>query len=139
MTATLHDFQAKAIDIKGQGTPQSASCHDRVVGRKWSAPQLRAVAEKDQEVQQHLAHVEARIALAEHACTISVHEVRCVVLATMGQIAGTYYIVAALHLAQLALVFPELLTEEQQSLLLAPLQAAEQETERAPESELFAA
>lgn len=139
MTTTVLGLPARATHIEGPYPSKSASCHDRIFGREWSAQQLIAVAEKDQEVQQHLAHMEARVTLAEHASVISVNEVRHMVVKTMGKIAGTYYVVAALHLALLALAFPKLLTQEQHALLLAPLEAAEQETARAPEGELFAA
>jgi hypothetical protein len=135
MATTTHGFDL----ITTYGGNPYTSKSDRTFARKWSARQLLAVAEKDQEVQQHLAHMEARIALADYADMISTNKIRHMVVQTMGGLAGTYYIVAALHLALLALAFPELLTHTQHALLLAPLEAAEQEAEWAPEGELFAA
>jgi hypothetical protein len=139
MTTTVSRFQAKATYVEGPGTLRSASCHDRILGRLWSPSQLLAVAAKDQEVQQNLTHMEARIALANYAGMISTNKIRHMVVEIMGGVAGTYYMVAALHLALLALAFPEMLTQAQHALLLAPLEAAEQETEWAPAGELFAA
>jgi hypothetical protein len=139
MTTTVLGFPARATHVEGPYPSRSASCHDRIFGRLWSPSQLLVVAAKDQEVQQNLAHMEARIAVTNYAGMISTNKIRHMVIETMGGVSGTYYVVAALHLALLALAFPELLTQEQHALLLAPLEAAEQETARAPEGELFAA
>jgi hypothetical protein len=139
MTTTVIGFPARATHLKGPYPSRSASCHDRIFGHLWSPSQLLAVAAKDQEVQQNLAHMEARIAVANYAEMMSTNKIRHMVVETMGGVSGTYYMVAALHMAQLALAFPELLTQEQHALLLAPLEAAEQETDREPAGELFAA
>jgi hypothetical protein len=100
-------------------------CSNRILGRRWTTDQLYALADRDRKVQRHVEHGAARIALAAYFPTVDTAALRSLVTATMGTIAGTYWMVAALHLAQLALVHPELLTPTQYSLLLAPLEAAE--------------
>ena len=100
-------------------------CSNRILGRRWTTDQLYALADRDRKVQRHVERGAARIALAAHFPTVDTAALRSLVTATMGTIAGTYWMVAALHLAQLALAHPELLTPTQYSLLLAPLEAAE--------------
>ena len=97
----------------------------RILGRRWTTDQLHALAARDRRVQHHVEHGAARTALAPYFPTVDTAILRAMVTATMGTIAGTYWMVAALHLAQLALAHPELLTPVQYSLLLAPLEAAE--------------
>jgi hypothetical protein len=97
----------------------------RILGRRWTTDQLHALAARDRKVQHHVEHGAARIALAARFPTVDTAVLRAMVTATMGTIAGTYWMVAALHLAQLALAHPELLTPHQYNLLLAPLEAAD--------------
>jgi hypothetical protein len=97
----------------------------RILGRRWTTDQLHALAASDRKAQQHVEHGAARSALAAYFPTVDTAVLRSLVTATMGTIAGTYWMVAALHLAQLALAHPELLTPTQYNLLLAPLEAAE--------------
>jgi hypothetical protein len=97
----------------------------RILGRRWTTDQLYALADRDRKVQRHVEHGAARIALAAYFPTVDTAALRSLVTATMGTIAGTYWMVAALHLAQLALAHPQLLTPTQYNLLLAPLEAAE--------------
>jgi hypothetical protein len=105
-----------------EGEPPQAH---RILGRRWTTDQLYALAARDLKVQRHVEHGAARIALAAHFPAVDTAAIRSMVIATMGTIAGTYWMVAALHLAQLALAHPELLTPTQYGLLLAPLEAAE--------------
>ena len=98
---------------------------DRILDRSWTAGQLHALAARDRKVQQHVEHGCARMALAAHFHTVDTAALRTLVTSVMGSIAGTYWMVAALHLAQLALAHPHLLTSFQYELLLAPLEAAE--------------
>ncbi|MGN7250382.1 hypothetical protein [Arthrobacter sp. SAFR-014] len=91
----------------------------------WTAGQLQAVAEMDKRVQRHPQHMLARIALANHGNTPSLERIRASVVRSLGGAAGTHYIVAALHLAHLAMALPHALSATQRSLLLAPLKAAE--------------
>lgn len=98
---------------------------DRILGRPWTPEQLHALAEKDRQVQRHVEYARARMALAAHAPFIDAAGVRAMVTRTLRTTAGTYWIIAALHLAQLALACPHLLTPLQRDLLLAPLEAAE--------------
>ena len=97
----------------------------RILGRRWTAEQLHALAARDRKVQQHVEHGAARMALAAHFPTVDTTALRSMAAAAMGTTAGTYRMVAALHLAQLALDHPRLLTPVQYRLLLAPLEAAE--------------
>jgi hypothetical protein len=97
----------------------------RILGRAWTADQLHALAARDRRAQQHVEHAAARAALAAHFPTVDTAAIRSMVTTTVGTIAGTYWMVAALHLAQLALAHPHLLTPAQYNLLLAPLEAAE--------------
>jgi hypothetical protein len=105
--------------------PMTPAGEDRILGRAWTAEQLHALAARDRRVQQHVEHGPARTALAAHAAGVDTAGLRALVTAAMGCIAGTYWMVAALHLAQLALAHPHLLTPLQYELLLAPLEAAE--------------
>lgn len=95
------------------------------VERAWTRQQLQAVAETDRRVQRHPQHMLARMALANHGRASDLEGVRAAVARAMGGHGDIHYIVAALHLAQLALAFPELLTATQRALLIAPLAAAE--------------
>jgi hypothetical protein len=107
-------------------TPAGEYRHEhRILGRAWTAEQLHALAARDRKVQQHVEHGPARAALAAHAASVDTAVLRSLVTAAMGCIGGTYWMVAALHLAQLALAHPHLLTPAQYDLLLAPLEAAE--------------
>ena len=91
----------------------------------WTAGQLQAMAEMDKRVQRHPQHMLARMALANHGNSSSLERIRASVVRSLGGAAGTHYIVAALHLAYLALALPHALSATQRSLLLAPLKAAE--------------
>jgi hypothetical protein len=97
----------------------------RILSRPWTTDQLHALAARDRKAQQHVEHAAARCALATYFPTVDTAALRTMVTEVMGTIAGTYWMVAALHLAQLALAHPELLTPVQYHLLLAPLEAAE--------------
>jgi hypothetical protein len=111
----------------------------RIFCRSWSAAQLRAAAEADRNAQRYGAHMSARIALAGSAHLVDPAPIRSMVAACMGGVAGTYYIVAALHLAQLAILLPHLLTDTQYRLLLSPLEAAENAAEPVSSAMLLAA
>ena len=91
----------------------------------WTAGQLQALAEMDKRVQRHPQHMLARMALANHANSPSLDRIKASVVRSLGGAAGTQYIVAALHLANLAMALPHALSPTQRSLLLAPLKAAE--------------
>lgn len=103
----------------------------RNLDRLWTRSQLHAAAEMDRRVQKHPQHMLARMALADHAASVSLNRIRSSVTLSFGGTAGAYYIVAALHLAYLALSFPQLLTDTQRALLVAPLEAAEMAGETA--------
>ena len=98
---------------------------DRIVGAAWSVEQLRAMAECYEVIQSHTLYSSTAVRLASRTGLIDRSSVSSMVTATMGGIGGTYWMVAALTTAQLALSFPHLLTEEQISLLLTPLTVAE--------------
>ncbi|RAX45288.1 hypothetical protein DQ354_11140 [Arthrobacter sp. AQ5-06] len=98
----------------------------RIVGRTWTPEQLHALAVTDREAQRQVEHRSARIALVDRAHLVDADRIRSIVVESMGGIAGTYYMVAALHLAELAITYPQLLTDTQYNVLLAPLEAAEQ-------------
>jgi hypothetical protein len=98
----------------------------RIVGRTWTPEQLYVLAATDREAQRHVEHMSARIALVDRAHLVDADRIRSIVVECMGGIAGTYYMVAALHLAELAITYPQLLTDTQYNVLLAPLEAAEQ-------------
>jgi hypothetical protein len=118
--------------------------HDpsEILDRRWKRQELRAAAEMDRKVQRHPQHMLARLALANHGDMLSLERIRVSVARSLGGTAGTHYIVAALHLAHLALAFPQTLSATQQALLTAPLEAAEmarESTEDAPaEAEIAA-
>jgi hypothetical protein len=98
---------------------------DQLLDRRWSRKQLQATAEMDRKVQKHPQHMLARVALANYANSMDLERIRSSVTRSLGGSAGTHYIVAALHLAHLALTFPHSLSVTQRALLLAPLEAAE--------------
>lgn len=97
----------------------------KLLHRDWTKTQLQAVAEVDRRVQRHPQHMLARMALANHGNSSDVALIRASVARSLGGAAGTHYIVAALHLAHLALTFPYALSPSQRALLLAPLESAE--------------
>ncbi len=98
----------------------------RIIGRTWVPEQLHALALADREAQRHVEHMSARLALVDLAHLVDSSRIRAMVVESMGGIAGTYYMVAALLLAELAITYPQHLTDTQYNLLLSPLQAAEQ-------------
>ncbi|HEY3573460.1 MAG TPA: hypothetical protein VGK98_06500 [Arthrobacter sp.] len=102
-----------------------AEDHALPLNRDWTAGQLQALAEMDKRVQRHPQHMLARMALANHGKCSSLERIRASVVRSHGGASGTHYIVAALHLAHLALALPHKLSATQRSLLLAPLKAAE--------------
>jgi hypothetical protein len=102
--------------------------------RRWTKKQLQATAEMDRSVQRHPEHMLARIALANKGNSVDLEGIRTSVVRSLGGSAGTHYIIAALHLAHLALTFPHALSPTQQALLLAPLEAAEVAADDAGES-----
>ncbi|MBP2216960.1 hypothetical protein [Arthrobacter sp. CAN_C5] len=83
------------------------------------------MAECYEVTQSHILFRCAAVRLASRTRRIDSPALRSMVTGIMGGVEGTYWVVAALTMAQLALSFPELLTEAQASLLLAPLVAAE--------------
>ena len=95
-----------------------------LLDRDWTAGQLYALAEMDKRVQRHPQHMLARVALANRGKSSGLERIRASVVRSLGGVAGTHYIVAALHLAYLALALPGDLSATQRSLLLAPLKAA---------------
>lgn len=97
----------------------------KALDRYWTKTQLQATAEMDRKVQRHPQHMLARMALANHGNSLDLERIRTSVARTLGGTAGTHYIVAALHLAHLARIFPQTLSTTQRALLLAPLEAAE--------------
>ena len=109
----------RRADCTGAGDPTQS------LDRLWTRRQLQAAAEMDRKVQKHPQHMIARMALANHGSSLSLERIRASVARSLGGTAGTYYIVAALHLAYLALAFPQALSATQRALLLAPLEAAE--------------
>ena len=104
---------------------RAAGDRARTLDRHWTRGQLQAAADMDRAVQKRPEHMLARMALANEADSLNVETIRGNVARSMGGVAGTYYVVAALHLAYLALAFPNLLTDTQRNLLTAPLKAAE--------------
>lgn len=98
----------------------------RIIGRTWVPEQLQALALTDREAQRHVEHMSARLALVDRAHLVDANRIRAMVVESMGGIAGTYYMVAALLLAELAITYPQQLTDAQYNLLLSPLEAAEQ-------------
>lgn len=99
---------------------------ERILGRAWTKEQLLVVAETDREVQHYPDHMRARITLANKVRMVDARPIRSMIAETMGGVEGTYYMTAALQLAQLAILFRQNLTATQYALLIAPLEAAEQ-------------
>jgi hypothetical protein len=97
----------------------------QLLDRLWTKAQLQATAKMDRNVQRHPQHMLARMALANHGNSLDLERIRASVVRSLGCCAGTHYIVAALHLAHLALTYPHALSATQRALLLAPLEAAE--------------
>lgn len=112
-------------DHSNGGVMETILYSSRIVGRAWTAEQLHALADADRKAQRHVEHMAARMALANHSHLVDFRKFGALVAESLGTAAGTYWITAALHLAQLAIVFPQLLTADQYALLLAPLEAAE--------------
>jgi hypothetical protein len=108
--------------VKQGKKPHTSS---RIVGHNWTREQLQVVAQVDRDVQRHPQHMLARLALVNDAHASDVQEIRSIVASAMDGITGTYYIVAALHLAQMAITLSHKLTATQFALLVAPLEAAE--------------
>ncbi len=98
----------------------------RIIGRIWTPEQLHALASADRKAQRHVEYGSARRALVSCAHLVDTTHIRAKVVEGMGGIAGTYYVVAALVLAELAMTCPQQLTDTQYNLLLSPLDAAEQ-------------
>ena len=97
----------------------------QLLERHWTKKQLQAAAEMDRIVQRHPQHMLARMALANQEDSLNLERIRASVVQSLGGRSGTHYIVAALHLAHLALTSPHALSATQRALLLAPLEAAE--------------
>ncbi len=108
-----------------QGDRTGDEDSSQLLDRRWTKTQLQATAEMDRNVQRHPQHMLARMALANHANYSDLERIRTSVARSLGGVGGTHYIVAALHLAHLALTFPHSLSATQRALLLAPLEAAE--------------
>ncbi len=98
----------------------------RIIGRTWTPEQLHALASTDRKAQHHVEHKSARRALVGCMHLVDANRIRAKVVEGMGGVAGTYYMVAALVLAELAMTCPQQLTDTQYNLLLSPLDAAEQ-------------
>jgi hypothetical protein len=60
----------------------------------------------------------ARVALANYANSFGLDRIKASVARSLGSISGTHYVVAALHLAHLTLLFPHAHSSTQQALLL---------------------
>ncbi|MBP2215097.1 hypothetical protein [Arthrobacter sp. CAN_C5] len=103
---------------------------ERIVGTAWTAEQLRATADCYDTIRSHTLYASTAVRLASRTRLIDTSAARSIVTGVMGGIHGTSWMVAALTTAQLALSFPELLTDEQTALLLAPLAADESLAER---------
>ncbi|MBT2548150.1 hypothetical protein [Arthrobacter sp. ISL-65] len=108
-----------------QGQRRDGGDHTQFLDRHWTKRQLEAAAEVDRRVQRHPQHMLARMALANYGNSLGLDRIRASVARSLGGISGTHYVVAALHLAHLALSFPHTLSSTQQALLLAPVEAAE--------------
>lgn len=124
------DGSSDVIDLERRPRPfveQGKKPHtsSRIFGRNWTREQLQVVEQVDREVQRHPQHMLARLALVNDAQASDIQAIRSMVAGSMNGIAGTYYMVAALHLAQMAITLSHKLTATQFALLVAPLEAAE--------------
>lgn len=99
---------------------------ERIFRPDWTSEQLLVLGRADREAQRDVEHMRARLALVNHAGEVDLGRLRSMVSRILGSIADTYWIVAALQLAYLAMAHPQSLTDAQFSLMLAPLEAAEQ-------------
>ncbi len=104
---------------------KSVASLDRIFEAEWTPERLQAVAASYEVVQSHTSFNSTVVRLASRTDRVDMPSLRALVTRTMGQVEGTYWMVAALATAHLALSCPELLTEAQTSLLLAPLIAGE--------------
>ncbi|WP_294564689.1 hypothetical protein [uncultured Arthrobacter sp.] len=104
---------------------KSAAPLDRIFGIEWTPERLQAAAASYELVQTHTSFNSTVVRLASRTDRVDMQSLRALVTRTMGRVEGTYWMVAALAMAHLALSCPELLTEEQTSLLLTPLAAGE--------------
>lgn len=114
----------EAVSTICQGHLGDGGDPGQFLDRYWTKSQLEAAAEMDRRVQRHPQHMLARVALANYANSLGLDRIRASVARSLGSISGTHYVVAALHLAHLALLFPHALSSTQQALLMAPLEAA---------------
>lgn len=115
----------ESISTIHQGQRTGDEDSSRLLDHRWTKTQLQATVEMDRKVQRHPQHMLARMALANYGNSLDLERIRTGVARSLGSAAGTHYIVAALHLAHLALTFPHALSAAQRALLLAPLEAAE--------------
>jgi hypothetical protein len=97
---------------------------DRILEVEWTPERLQAAAESYAVVQSHTSFHSTVVSLASRTDRVDMPSLRSLVTRTMGRVEGTYWMVAALATAHLALSCSELLTEAQASLLLTPLAAA---------------
>jgi hypothetical protein len=114
----------EALSTICQGHRGDGGDPGQFLDRHWTTRQLGAVVEMDRRVQRHPQHMLARVALANYGNSLGLDRIRASVARSLDGISGTHYVVAALHLAHLALLFPHALSSTQQALLLAPLEAA---------------
>jgi hypothetical protein len=115
----------ESVRTIGQSNRTCVDAPSQIWDRRWTRQELMAAAEMDRKVQRHPQHMLARLALANHGDSSCLERIRTSVARSLGGTAGTHYIVAALHLAHLALTFPQILSATQQAILTAPLEAAE--------------
>lgn len=105
--------------------PPTALPAARIFDRVWTQDQLRAVESENHYAAQDVQHFPARLALSGHGLSIDGRRIRALVEEVMGGREETYYIVAALCHAHLAISFPDRLTDHQRELLLSPVVASE--------------
>lgn len=98
---------------------------DRIFGTDWTPAQLQAIAERYEFIQSHTLYSSTAVRVAPKTQVIDRAALRALVARTMGRVEGTYWMVAAMTMAHLAISFPQLLTEEQVCLLLDPIAAGE--------------
>lgn len=96
----------------------------RIFDRTWTADQLGALEPALMEAARNSQHEAGRRAFHRLGLTIDRDRIKTMVNDVLGWY-GTYYTQAALADAHLAISYPELLTDRQRELLLAPLVAAE--------------
>jgi hypothetical protein len=97
----------------------------QIFDRPWTREQLLGAAEASRESEEHTDYRGAARAMVGRGRSVDLPRIRALVSAVMGGTEGIYYICCSLYGAHLAISFPELFTDRQRQLLLAPLAAAE--------------